>query len=233
MTAPLQVLCAGAVKGLVEALAPTLPEPIAARFGAVGALRDALRDGAPCDVLIVTDAIAAALEASGVLVAGSRVAIGSVRTGIAVVSGAPMPAIDSGEALARSLLAASAVYFPDADRSTAGAHVMAVIDRLGLRAVLAARLRMLPNGATAMAALAASGDAAALGCTQVTEIRHTAGLDWVGALPSGFELATVYSAAVAQGAADPARARRFTSLLAGAEGASLRLAGGFDIAGAA
>lgn len=228
MSASLKVLCAGAVKGLVEALQAPLRHPLEARFGAVGVMRDALRGGAPCDVLVVTEAMSASLEASGELRAGSRVAIGRVGTGVAVIAGAARPAIDDAAALKRALLGASALYLPDAERSTAGAHLVGVLDRLGIRAETAPRWRMFANGATAMRELGDSGDAAALGCTQITEIAYTAGVDLVGPLPGDFALGTVYSAGVATGAADPDTARRFIALLAGAESAGLRTAGGFE-----
>ena len=76
-----------------------------------------------------------------------------------------------------------------------------MLDRLDIRAALAPRLRMFANGTTAMRALADAADGAALGCTQASEISHTPGIVLVGALPAPFALATVYSAAVATGAA--------------------------------
>lgn len=228
----LHLLCAGAVKGLVLALQPRFEREsgrhLQARFGAVGAMREALLAGAPCDVFVVTEAMAAELEAAEALRAGSRVQVGRVRTAIAVRAGAATPAIDSAEALRASLLAASALYFPDAALSTAGAHVAAMLDRLGIRAPLAPRLRMFANGATAMRALVDDGDDAALGCTQATEIVATAGLVLVGALSAPFALATVYSAAVAARADDADGAHRLIELLAGTTSAGLRRAGGFD-----
>jgi molybdate transport system substrate-binding protein len=229
-TGRLDLLCAGAVKGLVEVLRSHLAGvAIEARFGAVGALQQALREGGACDVLIVTDAMARALEATGELRAGSRTPIGRVATGVAVRSGAAPPSIANGEALKQSLLAASALYFPDADRSTAGAHVAVVLRRLGIHDLLKNRLRMFANGATAMRALADSGDDNAVGCTQVTEIRYSPGLDLVGALPAGFELATVYSAGIGRNAHDEATAYRFIDLLSGADSLALRRSGGFDL----
>ena len=54
----LKLLCAGAVKGLVAALQERFLAASGAsvdgRFGAVGAMREALLGGAPCDVMIVT-----------------------------------------------------------------------------------------------------------------------------------------------------------------------------------
>jgi molybdate transport system substrate-binding protein len=230
----LNVLCAGAVKGLVLALQGGFEQAsgrrLHATFGAVGAIRDALRAGAPCDVFIATDAMIGSLQANGELRAATQRAIGRVQTAIAVKASAPPPTIDSAESLKAALLASSAIYFPDATLSTAGAHVASVLDRLGIRDALASRLRMFANGATAMRELAGA-DERAIGCTQATEIRYTPGLALVGALPAPFALATVYSAAVASGARDDEGALRFIDLVAGAASADLRRAGGFDEAG--
>ena len=231
MAGELNVLCAGAVKGLVLALQGGFeragPLRLKATFGAVGAMRDALRSGAPCDVFIATDAMIRSLQASGELRVGTERPIGNVQTAIAVSASAPTPKIDSAESLKAALLAATAIYFPDATLSTAGAHVAAILERLGIRDVLASRLRMFANGATAMRELAGADDGA-IGCTQATEIRYTPGLTLVGALPPPFALATVYSAAVASTARDGDAARGFIDLLAGASSAELRRAAGFD-----
>ena len=236
MAGELNVLCAGAVKGLVLALQSGFEGAsglrLHATFGAVGAMRDVLRSGAPCDVFIATDAMIGSLQASGELRAATHQAIGRVQTAIAVKASAPPPVIGSAESLKAALLACSAIYFPDATLSTAGAHVAVILDRLGLRDALASRLRMFANGATAMRELAGADDQA-IGCTQATEIRYTPGLALVGALPAPFALATVYSAAVADATRDAAGARRFIELLAGAASADLRRTGGFDEAGEA
>ena len=47
-----------------------------------------------------------------------------------------------------------------------------------------------------MRELARSTATGLVGCTQITEIKYTPGVVLVGALPPGFELSTVYSAAV-------------------------------------
>ena len=234
MVGDLNVLCAGAVKGLVLALQSGFERAsglrVHATFGAVGAIRDALRSSAPCDVFIATDAMIGSLQASGEMRAATARAIGRVQTAIAVKASAPPPAIDNAESLKTALLACSAIYFPDATLSTAGAHVAAILERLAIRDALASRLRMFANGATAMRELAGADDEA-IGCTQATEIRYTPGLALVGALPVPFALATVYSAAGASAANDDDGAHRFIDLLAGAASAGLRRAGGFEEAG--
>ena len=161
MDGELNVLCAGAVKGLVLALQGDFERATGLRlhatFGAVGAIREALGSGAPCDVFIATDRMIESLQASGELRAGTEIAIGRVQSAIAGRASAPTPRIDDAESLKAALLAASALYFPDATLSTAGAHVATILERLGLRAALASRLRMFANGATATRELADSG----------------------------------------------------------------------------
>jgi molybdate transport system substrate-binding protein len=232
MPTELKLLCAGAAKGLVHALAPRLRDETGAtvggRFGAVGAMKEALLAGEPCDLMVTTETMARELEAEGRLRAGSLVPLGRVRTGVAVRRGTPPPDVCSRAALAAALAAADALFVPDTVRSTAGQHVARVLDALGLRDALAPRLREYPNGATAMAELAACDAASPIGITQVTEILYTEGATLVAPLPAEFELATVYVAAVAAGAASPELAARFIAMLAGEAAAALRAEAGFE-----
>ena len=228
----LNLLCAGAAQGLVKALqerfrADTGAE-VQGRFGAVGAMKEALLAGEPCDVMVVTEAMVDALVADGLLRADRRASLGRVRTGIAVRSGEPKPDVSTPEALKAALLAADAIHFPDPLRATAGIHFANVMRHLGIHDALQPRFRTTPNGATAMRELAATSAPRLIGCTQVTEINDTDGVDLVGALPARFELATVYTAAVSVKAEQPELAARFITLLAGPVSQSLRLAGGFE-----
>ena len=91
-----------------------------------------------------------------------------------------------------------------------------------------APLRPFPSGATAMAEMARAGLPGAIGCTQVTEILYTDGVELVAVLPPQFELATMYTAAVATGAREPELAALLLDLLPGAAQQALRTAGGFE-----
>jgi len=232
MTTTLHLLCAGAAQGLVKSLqARWLAETgseIGGRFGAVGALKEALLAGEPCDVMITTDAMAGALVREGRLRGEAQAALGRVRTGIAVREGDARPDVSSPQALRAALLAADAVYFPDAERSTAGSHFAGLMRELGIGDALRARRRPFPNGATAMRELAASTAARPIGCTQLSEILDAGGVAALGALPPPFELATVYTAAVSASAADAALGARFVALLAGSSTAASRRQAGFE-----
>ena len=231
----LHLLCAGAAQGLVKALQAQFEADtgatLQARFGAVGAMKEALLAGEPCDVMIVTEAMIDALAADGRLQPDTRASLGRVRTGIAVQAGAPHPIVGTPEALKATLLASTAIYFPDAVRATAGIHFARVMHELGILDTLQPRFRTYPAGAIAMREMAAAQGPGLIGCTQVTEINYTPGVELVAALPKQFELATVYSAAAAAGLQSPAQAalaQRFIALVSGAESQALRLAGGFE-----
>ena len=228
----LHVLSAGAAKGLVEALAPALQTATGAtlrgEFGAVGAIRERLLSGAPCDVIILTAATLDALAHDGRVAADTIAPLGRVRTGIAVRDGEAVPAIADRDELRRCLLAAKGLYLPDTERSTAGVHCIKVLRQLDIYDVVASRLRAFPNGAIAMRELAQSREPGLVGCTQVTEIRYTPGVTLVGPLPAEFELATTYSVAIATSASRPDVARTLADMLAGEISLELRRKGGFD-----
>lgn len=233
MSATLHLLCAGAAQGLVQALRPRFEadtgKALLGRFGAVGAMQEALLAGAPCDVMVLTQALVDALCEQGHLRADSRAALGRVFTGVAVRAGTPHPATATAAGLKAALLAADAVYFPDAVRATAGIHFDGVMRALGLRDALASRLHTYPAGAIAMRELAASRTPNAIGCTQVSEILYTPGVELVGVLPAEFELATVYAAAVATKTTQPAAAAQLVAMLTGAATLALRRDGGFVV----
>jgi len=193
----LTILSGGAAQGLVAALAPQFKAETGAEidgtFGAVGAMRDRLLAGTPADMLILTSALIAELMGSGHVVAGSAAAVGAVATAVAVRRGDPAPAVGDADALRAALRAADSIYFPDPKLATAGIHFAKVLERLGIAAEVAARLRPYPNGAAAMAALAAVSGGRPMGCTQVTEILNTPGVALVADLPGDFALATVYT----------------------------------------
>jgi molybdate transport system substrate-binding protein len=232
LTHTLHVLSAGAARALAQALQPAFEAAngarIEAEYGAVGAMVARLREGAACDVVILTTALIDALRKEGRVQPDTIAPLGAVRTGIAVRAGDARPDIRDRDHLAAALRDADEIHFPDPQRATAGIHFAGVLARLGVRDAVARRLRPAPNGAQAMAALARSDAQRPIGCTQVTEILYTSGVTLVGALPREFELATVYALGVTADAREPALARRFAVSLTGDGAATLRRAGGFE-----
>ena len=231
---PLHILSGGAAQGLVTRLQDRFKtehgQTLNSTFGAVGLMKDALMAGAPCDVLILTDALTRQLTASGQLRPGSARDLGRVKTGVAVIAGQPRPAVATPAELRAALCAATGIYFPDPIKSTAGIHFMKVLRELGLEAQQAGQLRSFANGATAMAAMVEDGrkgHIGLLGCTQITEIVFTPGTELVAALPPEFELATVYTAAVTTTSGQAQAAADLIELLGQADTADVRRQCGF------
>jgi molybdate transport system substrate-binding protein len=233
MAASLKVLGAGAAQGITTSFAAALEQAtgcvLDATFGAVGAMRDRFLAGAPCDLLILTDAQVAALQAEGRVLSGAGGPIGVVRTGIAVRKADPRPPIGDAAALSAALREADEIFLADPQLATAGIHFAGVIAQLGLESELAPRLRPHPRGHVAMHALAASTARTAIGCTQLTEIADEPGIVAVGPLPPALGLATTYRVAVAASAASPDAAHWLAAALSGDESREARRARGFEV----
>jgi molybdate transport system substrate-binding protein len=75
--------------------------------------------------------------------------------------------------------------------------------------------------------MAECDDPQVIGCTQVTEIVITPGVDLVADLPPAFELATVYTAAVCSASAQPHAAAQWISAWTSPAQAGLRQQAGF------
>jgi len=228
----IKLLSGGAAQSLVTQLEHRFETEhrctIDASFGAVGMMKDSLLAGAACDVIVLTQALIEQLSQSGEVLAPSMRALGIVKTGIAVKTGDTAPAVSTPAELKTALQSARGIYFPDPVKATAGIHFMHVLKQLGLDAELASRLHPFPNGATAMNAMAEAEGVGLLGCTQVTEILYTDGVELVAPLPRDFELATVYTAAACTRAAEPEAANQLIALLVSPDAATVRTACGFE-----
>ena len=227
------ILSGGAAQGVVRGLEQDFLARTGARlqatFGAVGMMKEKLLGGAPCDVLILTQALIDELEMTGRVQPGSAAPLGRVKTGVAVKAGEAQPDVSSADGLRAALLAARGIYFPDPQKATAGIHFINVVKKLGILNEIEAALRPFPNGATAMAQMAQADEPGLLGCTQVTEILYTQGVTLVAPLPAEFELATVYTAALSTRADQPELARRLVAALSGEASRALREQGGFEL----
>lgn len=227
----LKILSGGAAQGLVGSLAAEFKAQtgldIAGEFGAVGAMANRLREGTPADILILTSALIATLVGENLADRASLKDVGKVETALAVRETDPLVSAPDAEALRAAFLAADAIFVPDIKASTAGIHVAKVLQQLGIITEVESRLKIYPNGATAMRHMAGSDAKRPIGCTQATEIIATAGIKLSGALPRGCDLATTYTAAVTTKAVRPREAQILIDLLTSADHAMLRERAGF------
>ena len=227
----LNILSGGAAQGLVASLAARFREEtgldIAGEFGAVGAMAGKLRGGTPADIVILTAALIANLAKENLVVSASISDIGRVETAMAVRAADPLVSVQDAASLREVLLGSDAIFVPDTKASTAGIHVAKVLEQLGVAETVAARLKIFPNGATAMRHLAESEAKRPLGCTQSTEIINTSGVKLSGPLPKGSDLATLYTAAITTAARHARQAQALIDLLTAADQDKLRERAGF------
>ncbi len=223
----MNILSAGAAKGLLYAIAERESIALTGEFGAVGAIYERLKSGATSDVVVLTAAMIAELAARDEVDASSVIALGEVHTGIALLNDAPLINVDDVETLKQLLSKAKKLYFPDPARATAGIHCMKMLTALGLAESHRERFATYPNGATAMRAMADSGDIGAVGITQCSEILYTYGVRYAGPLPGPFQLATVYSAAMTQRVENVAEAVKLLNALSSSTTEPARLSAGF------
>jgi molybdate transport system substrate-binding protein len=227
----LSILSGGAAQGLVGGLAAKFREStgleISGEFGAVGAMADKLRIGARADILILTSALIATLTREGLVADGSITDVGRVETALAVRDADPLISAPDAPSLRAVFLAADAIFVPDTKNSTAGIHVAKVLQQLGIADEAANRLKIYPNGATAMRHMAESAAKRPVGCTQATEIIATKGIRLSSVLPKGCDLATVYTAAIASQAVHAREAQVLIDLLTAVDQGHLRERAGF------
>lgn len=231
--ATLNILSAGAARSVIENVIAGFQRDsghaVQAEFGAVGAMKARMLAGIPVDVIVLTAALIDELIASGEVLAGSRVDLGRVGTGVAVRAGAPMPDVSNRTALRGNILAASVVVCPDPAVATAGKVVTQMIERLGLAGQMTRRMRFFPNGYAAMNWLARSTGHREMGITQATEILPIGGVAYVGPLPDEFQAKAMYSAGTAARAPGPDLARDFIARLTAPVARAELAAAGFEV----
>src|ERR1700712_1908532 len=103
MPQEVRILSGGAAKGLVAQLQDRFNAQsgftIRGEFGAVGAMRDQLVAGEPCDVVILSQSLIDQLARDGHVVANTVTPLGAVKTGVAVKSGERAPEAGTAAAL--------------------------------------------------------------------------------------------------------------------------------------
>jgi len=227
----LNIVSGGAAQGLVANVSTKFKQQtgldIAGEYGAVGAMAGKLRGGAAADVVILTAALITDLARENLIAPASTADIGRVETALAVRVRDQRWSVHDAASLREALRQADAIFLPDTAASTAGIHVAKVLKQLGIAEEVAGRLRIYPNGATAMRHLAESDAKRPIGCTQSTEILNINGVKLSGPLPRGCDLSTLYTAAITATALHAQQAQVLIDLLTSPEEGELRTRAGF------
>jgi molybdate transport system substrate-binding protein len=229
----LSILSGGAAFGLVDGIREHFQREhacgIAGEFGAVGLMKEKLLSGHDCDVIILSRKLIDELAQDQHVDPKSIRDLGIVSTGIGVKTGRTPGPVDTQEGLRQALLSAEKIMVPHMTQSTAGIHMKNVFTMLGILPQIENKIQEFPNGATAMKALAAAPEANAIGCTQITEIMYTPGVQAVGALPPGCELDTIYSVAIPTASKKTDQAWKLVDMVSSSEWDDFKNSNGFKV----
>ena len=234
-SAPLRVMCAGAVKPVLSALAPLWAAqggtPWQLSCGPVGELRQRLADGEAADLLILPAEALDLLDKQGRTHAATRRPLGSVGIGIAVKAGTPLPDVSTEAALRALLLKVPSLTYMDPERGTSGRHVDLVVLRQ-LDLLEAVQFKTVLGQGGLIAEKVASGEVT-LALQQMSELLAVPGVQIAGPLPPSLQKMTTYAGAPLL--ASPARAQAEAALawLAGARQRASFIAKGFELPGLA
>jgi molybdate transport system substrate-binding protein len=216
----LQLLCAGAMHGVIDALEGTFAgivgKQVEASFTNSGGVRARVMAGERADVAISTAAAIDELARGGKVLPSTVTALARSPIGVAVRAGAAKPDIGTVEAFKLALIAAKSVAIADpATGSPSGNYLVGMFERLSLTDSLRDKIRYIGGGAGGVVVVGEAvtrGDAE-LAIQQIPELVGIAGLDVVGELPAQLQQVTVFSAAVVATTSDEAAARRLLACL--------------------
>ncbi len=161
--------------------------------------KHALAGEANADVIVVPTEWASEIVAVGRADKSTLVPIGAVRIGAAVRADAPRPDVSTMPALRQALTSADAVLLTLAPT---GDHLLQVIERFGLTATVAPKLKRFDTATLLNRHLAENAGPGALGFGPATEILawRGRGVAWGGPIPDEIQIVLPYSAAMLAGA---------------------------------
>lgn len=215
MTGNLKLMASVAFKGLLERFEPEYRKATGFGFAPVyapaGTVVRRVRDGAACDLVIVTPETMKVLIDEGLGAAGSERNIAKSVVGVAVRAGAPKPKIATADDVRRALLAASSVAYTDPSTGAAsGVHFVQLLERFGIADVVKAKAKLGDGGP--VAEFVARGEAE-IAIQQLCEHMLVPGVDVVGPLPDKLNKTTIFTAGVTQSTAAPDEAAALIRLL--------------------
>ncbi len=222
----LKVLTTGAFKQVVLELIPGFESRTGTKVellnDTAGALVKRITAGETFDVVFLTPAGLNTLASQGKVNPASIKPIAKVAIGIAVKSGAPHPALATVDDFKAAVLAANKLaYIDPASGGSSGIYLDALFGRLGIADEVRAKAVLVPGGLVAERVANGQAD---LAIHQVSEILPVNGVSLAGLLPEAIqnyttygvglasaprnaEVAALFVAAVAQGAAEVVKAK--------------------------
>jgi molybdate transport system substrate-binding protein len=229
--AELNVLSAIGMQSVMEDLGPKFERAtghkLVMAFATGGATVKRAQDGEAADVVVAPRQGIDSLVKNGKAAASNVTALASTGISVAVRKGTPKPDISSPEAFKRALLAAKSItYLNPADGGASGIHFAKVLDRLGIASEMKSKTVFAPK-AGAVGPMVANGEAE-IGVLQFQLLFSIAGIEIVGPLPGDLQDATVFSAAIMDGAKEAEASKALINFLRTPEAVAVIKAKGME-----
>lgn len=213
----LKVLSAGAVKTGVAKVAQDFERAtgtrVAVEFNTAPELRKRVAAGDAADVIVAPPAAMEEFQKSGKIVPDSRGFVGRSRMGVVVHAGASSPDVSSKAAFTKTLGAASAVVH---NKASSGIYAATLLEKLGLKETLGARIVVVDTGSAVMKTVAEKGPGA-IGLAQISEImvmiEKGCAVKLAAPLPDEVQNVTSYEAAAFASSRAPEAARKLAASL--------------------
>jgi molybdate transport system substrate-binding protein len=209
-----------ALADLASAFERAQDRALAIGYDAAGRLKNRIAGGEVCDVAIIQRSALEGLARERKIAQDSIAVLARSGLAVAVREDAPKPKVDSAEALARTLLAARSVAYPDpAVGHASGVHFQAVIERLKIAQAVTVKAKLFDGTLAEFAA----ADEAEIAVTQPPEILAAPGYELAGWLPSELQNDEMFTwaAGASTGSKEPDAAAALVRFLASPTAASV------------
>lgn len=235
--AEVKVLSAGAMRGVLQELAPAFEtasgHKLKIDYATAGVVEQkVVAADDEIDVAILTKPRVDKLVREAKIVGGTTKTLASAQIGLAVKKGATKPDISSVEAFRRALLNAKSVAYADpATGATSGAYLAQAIEKLGISAELKPKTRLVSAGTAQGPRVgeAVARSEAEIGIQPISELLEVEGIDVVGPLPAELQSPDlVYVAGAPYVSEQPIAAKALIDFLADPKAAAVYKAKGLQ-----
>ena len=210
--AEIKVIASGGLKAAYLELVPGFERlsehKVATTWAGSVDIMKRMQAGGTFDLVIMPGASIDELMRLGKVIAGSRVDLAKSGIGAAVRTGSPKPDISSGNALKRTLLAASSIAY---STSASGVYLAGLFQRMGIADQLKPKIKQSSPGVP-VGEMIARGEAE-IGFQQVSELLPVAGIDYLGPLPADVQHFTIFSSGLHIGAKEPEAAKALINFI--------------------
>ena len=235
--AEIKVLCSGAMRAVLQQLAPTFEKSsghkLMIEYATAGKVEEKVAADEVIDVAILTKPRAEKLVRAAKLVGGTTTVLARVPIGLAVKNGAPHPDISSVEAFKRTLLDARSIAYVDpASGGTSGIFLAQALEKLGIAAELKSKIRLISPAAgqssPRVGEVVQRGEAE-IGIQPISELMEVPGIDIVGPLPADLQSPDlVYISGSPAASGQPLPAKALIDFLAAPSAAPVYKANGME-----